>query len=320
MQKSPLKILEDDLYVGISGIDLQFDQMDLGEGLRLSKTTAHLLAPYMVVFDTNMAGGKKYSPDGVNRSVTRDEDGSTWVDVTKETKLIPGQREYAITAELFIPRRASSNTAEDPSFLIRWIVSLLRMWSAPTISVPVISNMPFSVDLSTKGDEAVLLPFETQDRGIYLETEGGRSISTDRLSWVKDSWRNGAKLADEHKELRLAVEALDQAHFIRDSALGILLIWAALEGLFSPSRSELRFRVSALISSFLEPPGARRRLLHNRLTKLYDARSVAAHERSSVDRQVLLESMELLRRLIIKMVSDFHVPSKDELESCLFGG
>jgi hypothetical protein len=56
------------------------------------------------------------------------------------------------------------------------------------------------------------------------------------------------------------------------------------------------------------------------LSLLYDARSVAAHERSSVDRQVLLESMELLRRLIIKIVSDFHVPSKDELESCLFGG
>lgn len=320
MHKPLSKILEEDLYVGISGIDLQFDHMDLGDGLRLSKIAAHLLAPYMMVFDVNPTGGKKDFSEGEKRSVTREEDGATWVDVTRETTLIPGQREYAITAELFIPRGASSNIGEDPFFLIRWVVSLLRIWSAPTVSVPVISNKRFSVALRTEDDEALILPFETQTRGIYLETEGGRSISSDRLSWVRDSWRSGVRLANEHKEFRLAVEALEQAHFVHDWALGVLLIWAALEGLFSPSRSELRFRVSALISSFLEPPGTHRRLLHNRLTKLYDARSVAAHERSSVDRQVLLESMELLRRLIIKMISDSHVPSKDELEACLFGG
>jgi hypothetical protein len=320
MHKLLSKILEEDLYVGISGIDLQFGHMDLGDGLRLSKTAAHLLAPYMVVFDTNSTGGKNTSSEDEKRSVTRDENGATWVDVTRQAKLVPGQREYTITAELFIPRNASSNIGEDPFFLIRWVVSLLRIWSAPTVSVPVISNKPYSVALRTEGNEALILPFETQTRGIFLETEGGRSISSDRLSWVSDSWRSGARLAKEHKEFRLAVEALDQAHFVHDWALGVLLIWAALEGLFSPSRSELRFRVSALIASFLEPPGTNRRLLHNRLTKLYDARSAAAHERSSIDRQVLLESMELLRRLIIKMISDSQVPSKDELEVCLFGG
>jgi hypothetical protein len=230
--------------------------------------------------------------------------GSLRVDVTKETKLIPGHREYAITAEVVIPRSAASKIGEDPLFLTRWVVSLLRMWSAPTVSVPVISNKPFSVALRAEGDEALILPFETQARGIYLETEGGRSISRDRVLWVKDSWMSGVRLANEHK----------------DWALGVLLVWAALEGLFSPARSELRFRVSALISSFLEPPGTQRRLLHNRIAKLYNARSIAAHERSSIDRQVLLESMELLRGLIIKMISASHVPSKDELEAFLFCG
>lgn len=238
MNKPISKFLEEDLYVGISGIDLQFDHMDLGSGIRLSKTAAHLLAPYMMVFDTNSTGGKKHPSEGEKRSVTRGDDGATWVDVTRETKLIPGQREYAITAELFIPRSASSNIGENPYFLIRWLVSLLRIWSAPTVSVPVISNKPFSVALRTEDNEAILLPFETQARGIYLETEGGRLISSDRLSWVGESWSSGVRLANEHKEFRLAVEALDQAHFVHDWALGVLLIWAALEGLFSPSRSE----------------------------------------------------------------------------------
>lgn len=130
---------------------------------------------------------------------------------------------------------------------------------------------------------------------------------------------SSAKLANTRKEFRLAVEALDQAHFVHDHALGILLVWAALEGLFSPSRTELRFRVSALIASFLEPPGPRRRELQAEVTKLYDARSSAAHDRSSIDRRALGESMTLLRRILIKMVSGCHIPSKDELEDLLFG-
>jgi hypothetical protein len=146
MHKPISEILEGDLYVGISGIDLQVSHMDLGDGLRLSKTAAHLLTPYMVVFDTNLTGEKEYSTEG-GKPLTRDEDGSRWVDVTRETKVIPGQREYAITAELFIPRNASSNIREDPFFLIRWVISLLRIWSAPTASIPVISNKAFSVAL-----------------------------------------------------------------------------------------------------------------------------------------------------------------------------
>jgi hypothetical protein len=58
MHKQLSKILEADLYVGISGVELQFDHMDLGDGLRLSKTDAHLLAPYMMVFDTNITGAR----------------------------------------------------------------------------------------------------------------------------------------------------------------------------------------------------------------------------------------------------------------------
>jgi hypothetical protein len=102
--------------------------------------------------------------------------------------------------------------------------------------------------------------------------------------------------------------------------LSVLLVWSALEGLFSPSRTELRFRVSSLIASFLEPSGAQRRALHREVAKLYDARSVAAHERSWIDRETLLESMTLLRKIVIKVISESHVPSKDELEGFLFGG
>ena len=99
----------------------------------------------------------------------------------------------------------------------------------------------------------------------------------------------------------------------------MLLVWAAIEGLFSPSRSELQFRISALIASYLEAPGSERRELYKQLAKLYGERSAAAHRRSSIDRNVLFESMQILRRIIIKMLSDSSVPSKDDLEGALFG-
>jgi hypothetical protein len=47
--------------------------------------------------------------------------------------------------------------------------------------------------------------------------------------------------------------------------------------MFSPARSLLKLRVSALIASYLEPPGASRQLLQQHVARLYDARSVAAH-------------------------------------------
>jgi hypothetical protein len=310
-------ILKGDVYAGISGIDLDFERMDLGEGIVLSKTAAHVLAPYMVVFDPNRTGGSK-DLDVANEQVRRDPDGSRWVNVTDKTEVIPVHREYAIAAQLYLPAGCLSDVGEDRFLLIRWIVALLRIWSAPTVSVPIIGNT--SLDDALETNERLLFPFETEPRGIQLAISSGPSQSPDRLAWVRDNWKSGLELANRHHELRLAIQAIDQSHFVHDWALGVLLVWAAIEGLFSPSRSELQFRISALIASYLEVPGSQRHKLYKQVAKLYGDRSVAAHGRLSIDRKVLFESIQLLRRIIIKMISESRVPSKDDLEVELFGG
>jgi hypothetical protein len=269
----------------------------------------------MMVFEPVNEGDKADTA----RQVRKDENGSEWEDIATDTKLISGLNSYAITGELMISKNASDNLGQNQFALARWILSLMRMWSAPSVSASVISKQSLSEMTMVDAKEVQLFPFETQSRGISFESTLGRSITMDRLYWIRDSWMSSVRLANARKEFGLAVEALDQAHFVHDYALGLLLVWAAIEGLFSPSRTELRFRISALIASFLEPPGLQRRMLHTEVTKLYDARSTAAHERSSIDRKALGESMTLLRRIIIKMVSDCHVPSKDELEGLLFG-
>ncbi|MBI3355861.1 MAG: hypothetical protein HY038_03660 [Nitrospirae bacterium] len=310
-------LIKGDVYAGIAGIDLDCESLDLGNGVLLSKTSAHVLAPYMVVFDTDQSSSRA-NLDGLNDSFASGPDGTRWINVTDKTQCISTQREYPITAEIYFPAGVLSALAEDRISIIRWIIALLRIWSAPQVSTPIIANVSFGAALKTK--ERLLLPFETEPRGIRLEMPSGQSHNSDRLSWVRECWEPGLELARKHKELHLAVQAIDQAHFVHDWALGVLLIWAALEGLFSPSRSELQFRISALISSYLEPPGHQRRTFHKQLIKLYEERSAAAHGRSSIDRKILLESMELLRRIIVKMISESKVPSKDDLEARLFGG
>lgn len=96
-------------------------------------------------------------------------------------------------------------------------------------------------------------------------------------------------------------------------------LWGALESLFSPSRPELSFRVSGLIAAYLEDFGAARQALQKKVAKLYDVRPFAAHGKPKDDPNALVETFELLRRAIINMINDEHVPSKAELESRLFG-
>jgi hypothetical protein len=53
--------------------------------------------------------------------------------------------------------------------------------------------------------------------------------------------------------------------------------------------------------------------------RLYDDRSAAAHGLANSSPDAILETFELLRQVILKMISEGHVPSKDELEAALFG-
>ena len=55
------------------------------------------------------------------------------------------------------------------------------------------------------------------------------------------------------------------------------------------------------------------------MAKLYDARSQAAHGRAGSKPEVLVESMQVLRQALIKMVSEARVPTRDDLEERLFG-
>lgn len=99
----------------------------------------------------------------------------------------------------------------------------------------------------------------------------------------------------------------------------MLEIWGELERIFSPTHAELRFRVSVNIATFLEPPGPGRHALFKRVMKLYDARSKAAHGAGDKATEAFRDSWVLLRRVLVKILDDNRVPTRDDQERALFG-
>ena len=127
------------------------------------------------------------------------------------------------------------------------------------------------------------------------------------------------ELYQSHSEFRLAIDALDHGQFEPNPSLSLVSLWGAIEALFSPSTTELKFRVSALVAAYLEPLGSSRLTKQREVSALYDQRSAAAHGKPKHSPEHLLATFQLVRTILIRIMECGHVPSKAELEANLFG-
>ena len=283
------------LHAGLSGLELQEPSFDLGCGLILSKTYAHLMAPFMMAFQPAPKGSHHPAP---------------W-------KTVQGDSSFDISAELCVPEAIEGKFGSKIE-VARTVLFLLRLGVNPGTTLPVFANHAFAALPTAEDDETRLFPYEVQQRHFPLGVLGG--IATpEAIGWVSERWQVTHKLILESAEFSLAVEAIDSGQFVRQSALALVSLWGALEALFSPSTAELKFRVSALIAAFLEPPGTARHTLQKDIAKLYDKRSAAAHGKPKHDVEDLLATFNLLRRVLFEIIDRGEVPSKEALESALFG-
>jgi hypothetical protein len=60
-------------------------------------------------------------------------------------------------------------------------------------------------------------------------------------------------------------------------------------------------------------------MLQKEIAKLYDKRSAAAHGKPKHDEEDLLASFNLLRRVLMTIIENKNVPSREDLEDLLFG-
>lgn len=285
-----------DLYAGVCGLKLAEDSFDLGDGVILSRTYAHLMAPFTMAFKRPAEYDQPHP--------------GPW-------KSLGGGFAFDIDAELKVPAALSPSLGTQ-SEVIRMIGFLLRLGISPALRLPALANHSFSTMAERSPQESWLRPNEFQPRYFLLDSDA-EQIGAPEAAWVAERWHAALRLSKESAEFALAVEALDRGQFVQKTALALVSLWAALEALFSPSTSELKFRVSALIAAYLEPPGQGRHDLQRAVAKLYDKRSAAAHGKPRHETDDLLETFNLLARVLRRILDDRAVPSKDQLERTLFG-
>jgi len=287
--------MDNGLYIGLSGLTMAVDAIELGGGLVLRKTYAHLMAPLIMAFQP--APPDRHHP-------------GPW-------KTVHGGQGFDVTAEIFVPiengkeQRNAVDVAETITFLVRIFID-------PAVTMSVLSNHSFALIPSVPDRQANLIPLEVSRRYFPLYAKDGRA-TLESLEWIKQRWQLTHKYVCESAEFALAVEAFSKAQFQQNSALILVSLWAALEALFSPSTAELRFRVSALIAAYLESPGTERAALQREVAKLYDKRSSAVHGVPKHDQDDVVSTLLLLRRVLMTIIENGKIPTKEELEAKLFG-
>lgn len=283
------------LYFGLSELFMKEQRFELGLGVRIRIAYAHMFANYMLAYTPALEGAPHPEPWKAAR-------GRTWHD---------------ITAELAIPAEGieTYGTAQE---IAKAVVLVVRLGVNPATSIAATSNRQFYAQSQTSDADAWVQPEETEVRRFALAVENG-VVDETRAAWIAERWPIAARLTRESPEFALAVDALNIGQYVHRSSLTMIAIWGALEAIFSPSTSELRFRVSALIASFLEVPGEGRRARAKAVAKLYDKRSSAAHGKASHGDDDLLASFNLLGETLNKVLDMKRMPSKDELELLLYG-
>lgn len=283
------------LFGGVCGVTLPVKSFSLGDGVELRQTFAHLFSANMMAFSP--AGPKGYHP-------------APW-------KAARGGFGYDIKVEIRAPRQTSLGESFDAKETIWWIAALLRLARFPYLSVPVISDYSFQ-DIPGIKEEPTLSPFEVERR-IFGAPEGADcSIALEDLSWVAAKWITAGRLLNSNPKFFGALKAFDSATVRGRASAAMLALWGGIEQLFAPSAAELRFRVAALLASYLEAPGTSRLELYKRVLKLYGERSVAAHTAKEVETEPLIETYVIMRNALVRMIDEGKVPTQADLESLLF--
>lgn len=288
-------------YAGFTDLELlpEWDEYELGEGLVFRPTFAHLMSSHTMAFNPPEALGKHHP--------------APW-------KATSHFESFDIFTELLIPASYTPPKGLLHYDVARVITIMMRLFCNPKIRFLVRSSHSLSSIATIHDKEILIEPIEASRQFIELELANqDPASSAARLYWVRNNWENAVHLMASHADFRLAMEAFEMSTFIPHHALTLVSLWGALEALFSPSTSELRFRVSILIASYIYPPGQQRADMQKEIFELYDKRSAAAHGKPKHNTDHLMQTFNILQRVLMRMIGDKEVPSKTALNNMLLG-
>lgn len=284
------------VFAGLAGVRLETLESSLGSGIRIMQTYAHLMAPFMMAYTPADPGRPHPAPWSASS----------------------GGLAFDIYVQLEVPTTTLTSLSLDPEFMAWWVTALLRLRVGPAFTVPVIGQQSFEV-AKTNHNSAMYSPIETESRILVLDPNARHTITEVDLAWVSKHWLGASRLFNGNGAFSLLFEATDQCMFAKRRGLALLWLWGGLEGVFSPDKAELKYRISSAIASFLEPAGVPRMNAQKAIAKLYDSRSNIAHGREDKKGDSLQNTYALARRAVVKIIEDNRVPTHTELEAKLFG-
>ncbi len=129
------------LYAGLAGPGMAPERFELGAGIVLRKTYAHVMAPYLAAFRPAEPGKPHPAP---------------W-------KAVSGGLGFDVALELSVPPDLDPPNPFDQAGVLWFLVALLRLRATPLVRVPVIASHPFA-DIPD-------LPFEPRFWPIEMEPQ-----------------------------------------------------------------------------------------------------------------------------------------------------
>ena len=127
-----------DVHAGLAGLQLDIESYDLGEGVCLRKTHAHLMTPFMMAFKPAPPGGHHPAP---------------WIAAS-------GGFAFDVDGDLLIPAAIEEKYGSKLS-VARTIVFLLRIGVNPAIRLPALASHPFAANSHAGNHQAKLYPFRS---------------------------------------------------------------------------------------------------------------------------------------------------------------
>lgn len=216
----------------------------------------------------------------------------------------------------FIPRitaqmKISAPTPKELATLV-WNSS----WDALLLSAIFHTEVGFNLQSDT---EASSISTTSRLRATNYHMHGLTQFSpyklnADDVTWISEHFHNARQLLDNDK-FQTAVHCLASYRWHTMPRIKMAVLWAGIEGMFGAS-SEIRFRISLYIASFLHPVDAdARKAKFEAVKKLYNLRSAAVHgSKIKGDlAQAVEESAELLKNLVRQSVINKGIPNEDEL-------
>lgn len=288
-------------YAGLSGLEFLPDwpTLELGEGLLIQRTYGHFMQSNIMAFKLPANPGEHHA--------------GPW-------KAMTGHDEWDIHVELFVPSSYKPKHGLSLRDVAGTLVAMIRLVCDPNVRFLVESNYSLSVGADL-GNQIRIIPIETMPKYTtlgFFNPEDAK-MACHRLAWVRDNWKHAVDLMGSHADFRVAMDTFAMSMFIPNHGTTLVALWGALEALFSPSTSELRFRISILIASYLHPPGEVRAKVQKDIYDLYDKRSAAAHGKPKHSFDHLVQTFNIMQRVLTRMIEENSVPTKTHLNDLLLG-